>query len=84
VAAHPSGNPWHPWGIVQSYRHGRPVVTETQLWHLVAHHPAAVERASDGEMYLHLERPYRVVKLPDRAFMALEPVPDRRRASAQP
>ena len=69
-----SGNPWHVWGIVQSYRHGRPVLTETQLWQLTARHPEVIERTPDGGLYVHLDVPYRVVKLPDRAWMALEPV----------
>lgn len=68
------GNPWQPWGLVLSRRDGRPVLSETQLWQLQSQHPEAVERGADGAMRVHLDVTYRIVRLPDRAWMALEPV----------
>jgi hypothetical protein len=67
-------NPWQRWGLVQSRRDGRPVLSETQLWQLLAKHPEAIERAPNGDIYVHLDMRYRVVKLPDRSWMALEPL----------
>src|SRR5690242_13075634 len=66
-SAMPDENPWAPWGIVRSFRDGRPIVTETQLWQLAVHHPEVLDRAGPDELYLHLDQPYRVVTLPDRA-----------------
>jgi hypothetical protein len=72
-----SENPWERWGIVRSTRDGYPVLTETLLWHLMAHHPEVVERAGESELYVHLDQPYRVVKMPDRDWRILLPVPGR-------
>jgi len=71
-------NPWHRWGMVKSYRDGLPVLSEEQLWRLEGTHREAVERAPDG-VFLHLDETYRVLRLPDRAWVALEPAPGRRR-----
>ena len=73
-----SSNPWAPWGVVQSRRDGRPVLSETQLWQLQGEHPDVLERTAAGELYVHLDVPYRVVRLPDRAWVALEPEPGRK------
>ena len=74
----PTGNPWEPWGIICSRRDGYPVLTETVLWQLTAQHPEVIERVSPTEMYVHLDQPYRVVALDDRAFRALIPAPGRK------
>ena len=74
-------NPWHPWGLVKSYRDGRPVISEGQLWQLEGEHRDAVERAADG-LFLHLDQPYRVVRLPDRAWLMLYPEPGRKKPGA--
>jgi hypothetical protein len=47
------------------------MVTETGLWYLIAKHPEAVEKVSDEEFWLYLERPYRARRMPDRAYYAL-------------
>lgn len=70
-------NPWARFGLIQSFRDGRAVLSETQLWQLQCEHPEALERTPEGALYVHLDVPYRVVKLPDRAWMALEPEPSR-------
>lgn len=67
-------NPWARWGIELSYRDGRPALTETTLWTLELSHPEAVERDGD-QIHLYLDRTYRVVPRPDRAWMTLEPAP---------
>ncbi|HEX9289919.1 MAG TPA: hypothetical protein VF904_10365 [Anaeromyxobacteraceae bacterium] len=73
----PDDNPWAPWGIVRSVRDGHPILTETQLWQLDLQHPEVVERAGKDEVYVHLEQPYRLVTLSDRAFRMLMPAPGR-------
>jgi hypothetical protein len=70
-------NPGERWGIVVSRRDGYPALTETSLWHLLAHHPETVERVSATELYVHLDQPYRAVSLPDRDFRMLVPAPGR-------
>lgn len=74
-------NPWAPWGITWTTRDGVPTVTETGLWFLIARHPEAVEKVSDDEFWLYLERPYHALRVPDRAFYALVPAPYRKRAA---
>jgi hypothetical protein len=74
-------NPWAQWGLIFVTRDGLPVITETGLWHLLAKHPQAVERVSDDEFWLHLERPYHASRVPDRAFFRLTPAPFRKRAA---
>lgn len=74
-------NPWAPWGITFATRDGSPIVTETGLWYLIAKHPEAVEKSSDDEFWLYLERPYRARRMPDRAYYALTPAPYRKRAA---
>jgi hypothetical protein len=73
----PDENPWAPWGVVRSWRDGHPVLTETQLWQLSAQHPEVLDRDGDGALYVHLDQPYRVVTLSDRAFRILFPTPGR-------
>ena len=72
-----NANPWERWGIIFSLRDGYPVLTETSLWHLLANHPETVERVGDGELYVHLDKPYRAESLSDRAFRMLVPAPGR-------
>jgi hypothetical protein len=67
-------NPFAPWGISLSQREGRPALTDTILWTLELDHPDTVERDGD-EVYLYLDRTYRVVRRADRAWMTLEPAP---------
>ena len=73
------GNPWEPWGIIFTRRDGYPILTETALWQLTARHPEAIERVGPTETYVHLDQPYRVVALDDRAFRELVPAPGRKR-----
>ena len=75
----PEHDRWGPWQLTYSTRDGYPVLTETALWQLTAQHPEALERAGD-ELYVYLDQPYLVLRLPDRAFRTLVPAPDRRRA----
>ncbi|HTT71186.1 MAG TPA: hypothetical protein VMG32_08170 [Anaeromyxobacteraceae bacterium] len=70
-------NPFEAFGLVYCYRDGRPVVTETSLWLLEKTHPAAVEREGGRVAYLYLDRPYRVLRLEDRAYCELVPAPGR-------
>jgi hypothetical protein len=70
-------NPWAPWRLYYSTRDGLPTLTATNLWHLAAAFPDVVERVSDDEVYVHLDRPYRVRRLADRDYMELLPAPDR-------
>ena len=74
-------NPWAPWGLTWTTRDGVPIVTETGLWYLIAKHPEAVEKVSDDEFWLHLERPYRARRVPSRAYYALTPAPFRDKAA---
>ncbi len=74
-------DPWAPWGLTYTTRDGTPVVTATGLWYLAARHPEAVERVSDSEYRLYLERPYRAVRPPDRDFFRLTPGPHRERGA---
>jgi hypothetical protein len=55
-------------------RDGKPALAETALWFLERRHPEAVKREG-GEIYLHLDRVYRVVRQGDRSWVALEPAP---------
>ncbi len=73
-------NPWAKWGLAYTMRDGKPTVTETGLWYLIATHPEAVERVSDDEYWLYLERPYHAQR-GDRAFFQLTPAPYRKRAA---
>lgn len=74
----PDGNPWERWGIILTRRDGYPILTETALWQLTAQHPEVVERVSPTEVYVHLDQPYRVIALGDRAFRELVPAPGRK------
>ncbi len=72
-------NPWAPWGLVHSTRDGYPVLTETALWHLAAKHPETLERVGEGELYVHLDQPYRALLIdPMRSFRVLLPAPGRK------
>jgi hypothetical protein len=62
---------WARWNLSYTTREGRPVLAEASLWQLELQFPGAVERTADGELYVHLDRTYRVEKLPDRAFRVL-------------
>jgi len=77
-------NPWAPWGLIYSTRDGRPVLTETAFWHLTARHPETIERVGETEVYIHLDQPYQVVALDDRAFRFLCPAPGRKRPATPP
>ncbi len=79
-----TGNPWAPWGIIHTMRDGYPALTETAAWQLTAHHPEVFERVGPSELYVHLDQPYRVVTLPDRAFRWLLPAPGRPRPAPPP
>ncbi len=72
-------NPWAKWGLTLAMRDGSPIVTETGLWYLIANHPEAVEKVSDSEFWLYLDRPYHAVRAADRAFYVLHPAPHRAR-----
>ncbi len=74
-------NPWAKWGVTFMTRDGMPIVTETGLWYLIANHPEVVERVSDAEFWLHLDRPYHAVRPDDRAFFVLHPAPYHKRAA---
>ncbi len=74
-------NPWAKWGIAFVTRDGLPIITETGLWYLVAKHPEAVEKVSDTEYWLYLDRPYHAVLPADRAFYVLRPDPTRKRVA---
>jgi hypothetical protein len=76
-------NPWETWGLIHTTRDGYPILTETALWQLMAHHPEAVERVGETELYVHLDQPYRVVTLRDRSFRALVPAPGRPRPATR-
>jgi hypothetical protein len=75
-------NAWAAYGIVKSLRDGRPILTETSLWQLERDHPELVEREAGAVAYVHLDQPYRVERLADRAYCELIPAPGRRRAKA--
>ncbi len=72
-------NPWAKWGLTFMTRDGRPIVTETGLWYLIANHPQAVERVSDQEFWLYLDQPYHAIRTSDRGYFALRPAPHRTR-----
>ena len=74
-------NPWAPWGVTFSTRDGSPILTETGLWFLMARHPEVVEKVSDDEFWLYLERPYHARRMPDRAYYVLQPAPFRKRVA---
>jgi len=72
---------WSRWNLSYTTRDGAAVLAESSLWQLELQHPGTVERTPDGELYVHLDRTYRVAKLPDRAFRVLTPAERPRRAS---
>jgi hypothetical protein len=69
-------NPFLRWNLALSPRDGRLAITESGLWTLELQHPEVFDREG-GELYLHLDRPYRVVKQGDRAWFHLVPAPFR-------
>jgi len=72
---------WSRWNLSYTTRDGVPVLSESSLWQLELQHPGTVERTSDGGLYVHLDRTYRVTTLADRAFRVLTPAERPRRAS---
>jgi len=74
-------NPWQALGLIHSTRDGQPVLTETSLWLLEMQHPEAVEREGGKVLYVYLDKPYRVVRLRDRAYCELVETPGRRKNS---
>ncbi len=74
-------NPWEAFGLIHTTRDGIPVLTESAFWQLSGKHPDAVERVSATETYVHLDQPYRLVKLADRSYCELHPAPGRPRPS---
>ena len=70
-------NPWAPWGIILTKRDGYPTLSEAALWHLMGAHPNVIERVSDTETYVHLDQPYRLVRVA-AAFSILEAAPGRK------
>jgi hypothetical protein len=60
------------WNLALSFRDGRPAITEAGLWSLELQHPEVFDREGD-QLWLHLDRPYRVVAQGDRAWSRLEP-----------
>jgi hypothetical protein len=62
-------------------RDGRPMLTETGLWYLMQRHPEAVEKVSDHEYWVYLDRPYHALRVPTRAFFWLAADPTRKRAA---
>ena len=73
---------WARWNLSYTTREGRPVLAEASLWELELQHPGAVERAPNGELYVHLDQTFRVEKIPDRAFRVLIPAERPRRRPA--
>jgi hypothetical protein len=71
--------PWARWNVTYTERGGTPVLTETGLWYLMAHHPDTVEDAGDGSYWVELDRSYRATPVPGRAFFACVPAAPRRR-----
>jgi hypothetical protein len=65
-------NPFLRWNLALSYRDGRLAITEAGLWSLELQHPEVFDREGD-RIWLHLDRPYRVVQRGDRAWFRLEP-----------
>jgi len=74
-------NPWAPWGLIHATRDGRPMVTETGLWYLMQRHPDAVEEDGSGGFWLHLDQPYRALRVQARAFYQLAADPSHKRAA---
>jgi hypothetical protein len=73
--------PWSRWNVSYTERSGAPILTETNLWYLMAHHPETVEAAGDGTYWLYLDRPYRASLVPGRAFYLCRPAPNRGRGA---
>jgi hypothetical protein len=70
---------WARWNLSYTTREGRPVLAEASLWQLELQYPGAVERTPGGELYVHLDRTFRVEKVPYRAFRVLVPAERPRR-----
>ena len=66
--------PWARWNVAYTERSGAPVLSETNLWYLMAHHPETVQEAGDGSYWLHLDRTYRARLAPARSFYVCVPV----------
>ncbi len=78
-----TGDRWARWHLSYTTRDGVPALSEESIWQLELLHPEAVERAPDGELYLHLDQTYRVTAVPDRAFRFLVPADRPRRTPAR-
>jgi hypothetical protein len=68
-------SPWTPWGLPWSERDGLPTLAEATMWELLARHPEVVRRAGN-QTFLDLDRVYRVLEHPDRAYVSLVAVPE--------
>jgi hypothetical protein len=66
--------PWTRWSVPYTERGGTPVLSETNLWYLQAHHPDAVEETGKGTYLLRLDRTYRAALAPGRSFYVCLPV----------
>jgi hypothetical protein len=65
-------SPWAAWNLPYTTRDGYPTLAESTLWELELRHPKAILRRGD-DVYLRLDRLWRVVRHPQRAFMLLVP-----------
>lgn len=74
-------NPFAKWGIHSSTRDGVPTISETSLWDLWKKFPDQVERLSDHEYWLYLDRPYHAQRFPSRNYFTLTADPHRKRAA---
>jgi hypothetical protein len=72
--------PWARWNVAYTERSGTPVLSETSLWFLQAHHPETVEESGTGYL-LHLDRTYRATLVPGRSFYLCVPVAKRGRSA---
>jgi len=66
------------WNLALSRRDGRLAISEGALWTLELQHPEVFDREGGG-LWIHLDRPYQVVKQGDRAWCHLVPAPYRDR-----
>lgn len=80
-------SPWAPWNLAYTTRDGYLTLAESALWDLELRHPKVVQRTG-GDVYLRLDRLWKVVRHPQRAFYLLvpaeEPAPAARPEPAAP
>lgn len=74
-------NPWARWNVTYATRDGAPMLTETGLWYLWGNFPEAVEKVSDEEYWVYLDKPYHARRYPNRAYFLLTAAPFRKRAA---